>query len=186
MALKEFFERERILSQVIRFGIRKRLKDENVAEHSFHVALYAMLLADIEQKKFGNKVNMERIFRGALLHDMEECMTGDIIFHFKHSDKRLSTEIKRIGSKFYDKLIENLPRHMQKNYKEIWLNCKDPNTIEGRIVWAADRLEALFYALDEMKLGNESFNETIKEIMNEMRKIKLKSLDFVLKELNLK
>ncbi|MCW1296453.1 MAG: HD domain-containing protein [Candidatus Parvarchaeota archaeon] len=183
MSLKDFFESERVLGQVIRFGIRKRLKDENVAEHSFHTALYAMILADIEQKKFGNKVNMEKVFRGALLHDLEECMTGDILFHFKHSDEKLTSEIKRIGTKFYEKLIKNLPASMQKDYMEAWLHCKDPNTIEGRIVWAADRLEALFYALDELRLGNKSFRLVLIEIMNDIKKIKLRSLDFVLNEI---
>ena len=92
--ISKFLFHERTLGNVIRFSAKRRLKDETVAEHSFHVALYYMILADLEEK-FGNKVDKEKLLKAALLHDLEECMTGDIIFHFKHSNEKLAKEIKK-------------------------------------------------------------------------------------------
>src|SRR5438132_7865233 len=102
--IKEFLSNERNLGKVIRFSADTRIKDETVAEHSYHVALYSMILADLEQQ-FGNKVNKERLMKAALIHDLEECLTGDIIYDFKHSNEKLAEEIKKMGGRFYQKLV---------------------------------------------------------------------------------
>lgn len=173
------------MSSVIRFSARKRVKDENVAEHSFHVAMYAMILADME-KGFGNKVNTEKLLRSAIIHDLEESLTGDIIYDFKHSDKKLSQEIKRIGLGFYQNLMKNLPKDISKEYVELWENQKQMNTIEGKILFAADKLEALFYALEEISLGNKNFKVVAKGLMDTVKDLKLKSVDMILKEIKVR
>ena len=182
--INAFLLHERNLGKVIRFSAKTRIKDESVAEHSFHVALYSMLLADLEEK-FGNKVDKEKLLKASLLHDLEECMTDDIIFDFKHGDKKLSKEIKRMGLLFYEKLIGNLPDHMTKEYIDLWSNGKNPRTIEGKILHASDRLEALMYSLEEFQLGNKQFKQVIDIVVKDLKTIKLKSVDYFLKELSL-
>lgn len=84
-SMKRFLSNIRNLDKIIRFNTMTRLKDETVAEHSFHAAFYAMILADLEIRA-GNKVNVEKVLRGAIVHDMEEALTGDVIHSFKYSD----------------------------------------------------------------------------------------------------
>ena len=50
---------------------------ESVAAHSFGVAVIAMLLAD-RARAVGVEVNVERLLRMALLHDLTETRTGDL------------------------------------------------------------------------------------------------------------
>src|ERR671914_48325 len=50
---------------------------ESVAAHSYGVALTAMLLAD-EVRARGAEVDVERVLRIALLHDLQETRTGDM------------------------------------------------------------------------------------------------------------
>src|SRR5918911_1250784 len=50
---------------------------ESVAAHSYGVALAAMLLAD-ECAARGVEVDVERVLRLALLHDLQEARTGDL------------------------------------------------------------------------------------------------------------
>lgn len=184
MNMKEFLNSQRNLGRVIRFSAHSRINDENVAEHSYHVTFYAMLLADLE-KRFGNRVDTEKLLRASLLHDLEEAMTGDILHDFKHRDEKLTKEIKRMGLQFFTEMIANLPEDEAEKYTEIWKNAKDSKTVEGRILKAADRLDALLYSIDEYNLGNKKFKTVIDKILKNLRSLGLKSVDLILRELEL-
>lgn len=85
----------RSLMTVERFSVYKCHFREDVAQHSYLTAMYAMILAGLERRR-GRKVDVEKLLRMALLHDAEESRTGDIHHPFKHQDrllqKRLMTE----------------------------------------------------------------------------------------------
>jgi putative hydrolase of HD superfamily len=180
---KDFLKKERKLDKVIRFSAQMRIKDESVSEHSFHVALYSMILADLEEKNFKNKVDKEKLLKTALLHDLEECLTGDIIYDFKHTDKGLTREIKKMSQRFFENLMKNLPEKIAKEYILFWSKSKDKNRIEGKIIEAADKLEGLIYALDEFSLGNKEFKKIIEGYKRQLRAIKLKSVNLILNQI---
>ncbi|MFC1789560.1 YfbR-like 5'-deoxynucleotidase [Patescibacteria group bacterium] len=180
--IKKFIDRERRLDRVIRFSAHKRIKDQSVSEHSFHVSLYAMILADMEEKIFGKKINKEKVLKSAMLHDLEECLTGDIIHSFKYTDKNLKEDIEKVGEKYLMELLNGLPGKISGDYAKSWKISREGKTIEGKIVEAADKLEGLFYALDEFSLGNKAFHKMIKAYLNLLEKIDLKSLKLILKE----
>lgn len=172
--------RERNLGKIVRFSTLLRLKDENVAEHCFHTTLYAMMLADMEIE-FGNKVDVEKVMRMALLHDIEEAMTGDILHSFKYSDKELLNSIKKMGHKFYVEMLHDLPKNLSKKYSKVW-NDFD-STIESRIVEAADKLEALIYAMEELSSGNKAFKRVKNTLISFLEKINIKSVKTILSQL---
>ena len=180
---KDFLKEERKLDKVIRFSAQMRIKDESVSEHSFHVALYAMILADLEEKIFKNKVNKEKLLKTALLHDLEECLTGDIIYDFKHTNESLTREIKRMSQKFFENLMKNFPEKVAKEYIALWTTAKDKKKIEGKIIEAADKLEGLIYALNEFSLGNKGFKKIIEVYRRQLRSIKLKSVSLILNQI---
>jgi len=180
--IDKFLLLERRLDTIIRFGAKTRIKNETVAEHSFHTALYAMILADMEEN-FGNRVNKEKLLKTALLHDLEECQTGDIIYNFKHGDEKLSKQISKFSLKFFERIMKNLPEKMSKEYIDLWKNSKDLNTIEGRIMEAADKLEGLLYSNQELSLGNSSFKDVIDVYIKQLKSLKLKSVDIVLEKI---
>ena len=180
---KNFLREERKLDRVIRFSAQMRIKDESVSEHSFHVALYSMILADLEEKFFKNKVDKEKVLKTAILHDLEECLTGDIIYDFKHTQESLTREIKKMSQSFLEKLIKNLPEKIAKEYVWLWSKSKDKNKIEGKIIEAADKLEGLIYALNEFSLGNTAFKLIIENYKKQLKGFKLKSLNLILKQI---
>jgi 5'-deoxynucleotidase YfbR-like HD superfamily hydrolase len=180
---KKFIQDEKKLDRVIRFSAHTRIQDESVAEHSFHVVLYAMILADLEEKIFKNKVDKEKVLKTALLHDLEECRTGDIIYDFKHTNEKLAREIKQISRQFFEDLMQNLPEKISKEYIFLWQTAKDKRKIEGKIVEAADKLEGLIYALNEFSLGNKGFQTAIKTYKRQLKDIHLKSVDLILKQI---
>lgn len=183
MSLKEFFMTERNLDNVVRFSNQSRIKDESVAEHSFHTALYAMILADMEIS-FGNKVDVEKVLRSCLIHDLEESMTGDVLHGFKYSDPELLNNMKKMGAEFYKKIVGNLPDRVSENYVKLWEESKNEG-IEGKIVEAADRIEALMYSIEEYSLGNKNFKPMISGIVKMLQEIDLKSVKTILENLEL-
>lgn len=180
---KDFLGNERNLDRIIRFSAQMRLKDESVSEHSFHTALYAMILADLEERVFKNKVDKEKVLKTALLHDLEECLTGDIIYNFKHTEKTLTEQIKKMSKKFLEDLMKKLPKEISGDYMSLWQNSKDTQKIEGKIIEAADKLEGLIYSLNEFSLGNKAFGKIIKGYQKQFKEINLKSLDFILQQI---
>lgn len=178
--VKKFLSNVRNLDKVIRFSTQMRLKDESVAEHSFHTAFYAMILADMEIKN-GNKVDVEKVLRRALLHDIEESLTGDVIHGFKYSDPELAEKMKQMGLEFCKKLLQDVPEFSE-NYLRFWNEAKD-ETVEGKIVEAADKMEALMYSLEEYSLGNKNFKPIIENLTENLRSTGLKSVEALLKDL---
>jgi putative hydrolase of HD superfamily len=182
MGFKDFIKHERNLDKVIRFSAKGRIRDQTVAEHIFHTSLYAMIMGDLEIQ-MGNKVNMEKLLRTTLIHDLEESLTGDIIFDFKHSDERVAEEIKNLGKKFFEDIVKHLPKNISEKYTDIWFNAKDENIIEGKIMHAADKFEALAYAMEEKQMGNKNFDVIIERLTQDLKNVKLKSVDIILKEM---
>lgn len=180
---KDFLKNTRKLDKIIRFSAQMRIKDESVSEHSFYTAFYAMILADLEEKIFKNKVNKESVLKTALLHDIEESLTGDIIHSFKHIDKNLNKEINRLSQKFLDNLMDNLPEKIAKEYKILWKQAKDTTKIEGKIIEAADKLEGLIYSLNEQALGNKEFEKIIKWYQRELKILELESVNLILNQI---
>ena len=71
---------------------------ENVAAHSWRVALMALLLKDEMED-----VDMDKVIRMCLIHDIGEAVTGDI----PTFDKTAKHE--EIEKKAVDNLLKNLP-----------------------------------------------------------------------------
>jgi putative hydrolase of HD superfamily len=180
---KDFLKEERKLDEIVRFSAQTRIKDESVSAHSFHVALYAMILADLEEKIFSNKVNQEKILKIALLHDLEECLTGDVIHSFKYENKSLNQKIQEIGQKFFENLMKNLPKEIAKDYLNFWRKSREKKGFEEKIVEAADKLEGLIYSLNELSLGNKGFKPIVEKYKKLLRKKKLKSVDLIFKQI---
>ena len=183
MPLNEFFFTERNLGKVIRFSNQMRIKDESVAEHSFHTAMYAMILADLEVS-MGNRVDTEKVLRCCLVHDLEESMTGDILHGFKYSDPELLKNMKKMGAEFYKNIVGNLPGDMPKKYEGLWSDAKAAS-IEGEIVEAADKIEALIYSIEEYSMGNKIFRPIIDGLVKTLDEIGLKSVQTILKQLEI-
>jgi len=182
MNFKEFINQQRNLDKIIRFSAKAKIRDMTVSEHSYHVAFYAMMLADLE-RKFGNKVDVEKVLRAALVHDLEEVLTGDILSPFKRSDSTLAEQIQRMGFEFMKKLMSNLPENLSEKYVERWVHARDKDSLEGKIVQAADWMEALLYAMEEYSMGNKGFEGNINEYAGNLKSLNLSSVGMILEQI---
>lgn len=144
------------LRYVKRFSTCRVLHPESVAEHSYYVAFYAMLIADWAIGEGLRDVDMERLLRRSLLHDTEEARTGDMPRFFKHHDERLRREIERSAvAAFREVVRESVDEKEAAILEQHWQNAKD-DTVEGRILAFADFLSVLAYVVEEMRNSNRT------------------------------
>lgn len=175
-----FLRRLRGLSLVNRWNFHYVNKPENVAEHSYWVAIYAMVLADMENKELTSaaKYNVQEVMRGALLHDWEEAVTGDLPSLVKKTCKSDWAKVENAG---FDQLVEPLNgTGADAYYKSFWHTAHDYGDRVGMLIKAADLMDRLAYAYDEQQRGNKAFDRIVLETVKQLRAMRLLSVDSIL------
>lgn len=177
---KEFIDRLRGLSVVKRWNFHPSLTTENVAEHSYYVAIYAWLFATMDAPL--DQVFINRVVMHALFHDVEEALTGDLPMLVK---RMLIDPWKVIEWYAFDQLTETLPTSLKNIVYRNKFNIKDnevDSDIVHRYVKAGDIFDVLMYCRAEAKLGNTNYKLIEQESVTLLQKINLPSVSTVLKE----
>jgi putative hydrolase of HD superfamily len=127
---------------------------ESIADHSFSVCAFSMLLADMEKKR-GVDVDVERVLRMAILHDMSESLTFDISKAYLEYLGKRGAEIKvELEGAAWEQLARGLNDSMLKrNYTNLQTEFDEEATVEAGIVHTADALDILLQVIDYRKRG---------------------------------
>jgi putative hydrolase of HD superfamily len=129
---------------------------ESVAAHSYGVALAAMLLAD-EVRRRGVDVNVERVLRIALLHDLAETRTGDMP---RTVARYYGEELRRRAERAaFDDVMRGLGGEGAKDYGELHEDYERRASLEARLVKAADIVDLLAQALYFERAGARGLDE---------------------------
>ena len=158
---------------------------ESIADHSFSVLVLSLVLADLEVKR-GIKVDVEKVLRMAALHDIGEALTFDISKAYLEYLGKKGEVIKReLEDSAWRTLISELNTPQLANkYARIQFEYNAHETIESKIVHAADGLDILLQVLDYRQKGYtepllaELWNTTY----SSLRKCKIASARNILKE----
>jgi putative hydrolase of HD superfamily len=128
---------------------------ESVAAHSFGVAVIAMLLADRARAR-GIDVNVERLLRMALLHDLTEARTGDLPSTIKRyfGKSAIKAADEAIAKEVFNELGD-----LSEYYLELFLDYEHRVSVESRLVKAADKLDLLVQSREYEKGGARSLQE---------------------------
>ena len=120
-------------------------RHESVAEHSWRLAMLALLLRDALPE-----VDMDKVLRMCLIHDVGEAVTGDIP-SFQKTDANEETERQAIAE-----LLSPLPDGLRGELTALFAEMDALATPEARVYKALDKLEVVvtFLAvLELMKIG---------------------------------
>ena len=128
---------------------------ESVAAHSFGVSVTAMLLAD-ELLAHGVAVDVEKVLRLALLHDWAEARVGDMprtatLYFGSEARQRADTAAFKDLTKPIEKSDERYTR-LNEDYEA-------RNSLEARLVKAADVIDLLVQALALERAGGRGLDE---------------------------
>jgi len=112
---------------------------ESVAEHSYRVTIIAYLLAkDLE-------CDTQKLIQMALIHDLAEILTGDIVF-----EHGFNVDLKKKFEK--DNLeraaMKDLSSMVTTDFSKLWEEFTAQKTNEARILKQIDKLEMAIQALE--------------------------------------
>lgn len=139
--------KSRGLRHVPRFQNSPRIKDNNVAEHSYYVALYTCILC--EYLGFDD-LAIKNMLIYSLLHDVHEGISIDIPNNLKRLTKESSGAIERTA--------------MTEIFRDLPYDIELISSSAKHIPKMADMIDALIYSVEEHKMGNKFFLPIILEI----------------------
>ena len=120
---------------------------ESVAEHSWRLALMAMLM-----REHFPEADMERVIRMCLIHDLGEAFTGDIPSFLKtRADEAREHALLRAW-------VTSLPEPQRTELSMLYAEMDARQTLEARIYKALDGLEAVIQH-NEADISTWSENE---------------------------
>lgn len=111
---------------------------ENSAEHSWHVCLCALMLKDYANEK----IDINRVIKMLLIHDLGEIDAGDTIVY-----DSFTKDVKDAESSGLYRVLNILPEIKQKEYKKLWEEFEFGNTPDAKYAKAIDRVPPLLHNL---------------------------------------
>ncbi|MBP2002525.1 5'-deoxynucleotidase [Paenibacillus shirakamiensis] len=147
------------LRAIQRWSLMRSTSSENVAEHSFHVAILAHLLCEIGNQVYDKQLNADRAATLALFHDATEVFTGDIPTPVKHHNPKLLSSFREMEGIAAERLISMIPTELKHIYAPI-LHPEPEQDVDYEIrtyVKAADSLDAYLKCAWELASGNREF-----------------------------
>lgn len=175
------------MKSVPRHSITVEGVKESVAAHSWRLAVMAYLL----KNEVDDDVDIDKVIRMCLLHDIGEAVTNDIP-SFNKTDEDRETEDKAV-----DQLLRLLPDRLYREFSELFGEMEERKTKEAKMYKALDNMEAVIqhnesdistwltleyelqqtYGMDTAKgqplmeeLRAEVLNDTLKKIETEGKK----------------
>jgi putative hydrolase of HD superfamily len=112
-------------------------RQENDAEHSWHLATMAMIL----QEHAAEPVDLVRVVKMVLIHDLVEIDAGDT-FAYDEVGAKDKPERER---KAADRIFYLLPDDQAAEVDQLWTEFEARETPESRFAAALDRFQPLFH-----------------------------------------
>ena len=107
-------------------------RPESVADHCWRLSLMPLLV----EKEFPD-VDINKVVRMCILHDLGESVTGDIPC-FKKTDADEAVEKNAVG-----RLLANLPDDLRAEFSALFAEMERLETREAKLYKALDNLEAV-------------------------------------------
>lgn len=113
---------------------------ENSAEHSWHIAVMAMVLAE-----YANQPEIDRfkVIKMLLIHDLVEIDAGDTFAY----DKDAKTDKPEREKTAADRIFNLLPPDQAADFRALWDEFEARSTPEACFAAALDRLQPLIHNL---------------------------------------
>lgn len=127
-----FLEAAEALKDVKRSGFTSKGRQEDSAAHSWRLCLWLLVFED----QFEG-VDMLRLLKICILHDLGEAISGDIPAPLQCEDK---SETERAD---FETLTEPLRYDLQRTFLDLWDEYQKAETPEAQIAKGLDKLETI-------------------------------------------
>jgi putative hydrolase of HD superfamily len=110
---------------------------ENSGEHSWHLALYALTLAD----QAGEGVRVDRVIRMLLLHDLVEIDVGDVPIHSANGAAHGSQATQAAEAQAAERIFGLLPPDLAQDFRALWDEFEAAETPDAVFAKSLDRVQ---------------------------------------------
>lgn len=140
---------------------------ESIADHSYSLALLCLHYAE----NYNKELDLLKVLKMSLIHDLGECIVGDIIPNELISEKiKYEQELKAISAIFGRDETGT-------EFVEVWKEFERAESSEAKYVKQMDKIEMLLQALDYHKQENvdlQQFFDSTEEVMSDKFFIELR------------
>jgi putative hydrolase of HD superfamily len=150
---------------------------ENVAEHTYHMILTAVLL--LEDKLTAEE--LLKVIKIILVHDLGEIGADDLAFNKKTADQT------KLEEKAYSDMVSLLPVDKQKEYFQLWLEFEELSTKEAYYAKAIDKLQSQIVVYSHLLndhgyeyINQSTVSETKRLIWGYIRDVFGKQFEFII------
>ena len=110
-------------------------RPENDAEHSWHLAMMAIVLAGHANEP----IDLEKVMKMVLIHDIVEIDSGDVfVYDTTKSHDNFDEELKAAR-----RIFGILPEEQAEEFINLWIEFEEMKTPESKFARLLDRLEPL-------------------------------------------
>lgn len=113
---------------------------ENSGEHSWHIALYALILAEHSNKP----IRIDRVLKMLLIHDLVEIDAGDNPIHGDHD----ITEVEAIEQAAANRIFGLLPTDQRDSFRDLWEEFEAAETDDAVFAKSIDRVQPVICNLE--------------------------------------
>ncbi|MCS5559447.1 MAG: HD domain-containing protein [Oceanospirillaceae bacterium] len=128
---------------------------ENSAEHSWQVTLAALMLKDYAAQP----VDIDRVLRMLLIHDLCEIDTGDVIVY-----EAIGSEHEAAEAAATERILGLLPNGMGDEYIALWHEFETAKSADARFAKALDRALPLLHNLNDQGHSWQSHGITVEQV----------------------
>jgi putative hydrolases of HD superfamily len=110
---------------------------ENSGEHSWHLALYALVLAD----QAAPGVDINRVIKMLLLHDLVEIDVGDVPIHSANGQAHASAVTQQAEARAAERIFGLLPNELRDDLHALWQEFEATETPDAIFAKSLDRVQ---------------------------------------------
>jgi putative hydrolase of HD superfamily len=136
---------------------------ENDAEHSWHLAMMALIL----HSHSNEDINLSKVIKMLLIHDIVEIDAGDTFaYDMAGQEGKFERELHAAN-----RIFGLLPVNQGEELKNLWLEYEQRETAEAKFAASLDRLQPLIH--NHLNEGDtwQKFNITSDKVLNKNRQI---------------
>ncbi|OJF76086.1 MAG: hypothetical protein BKP49_08000 [Treponema sp. CETP13] len=116
-------------------GVVGGARQENSAEHSWHIAIMAFTLQEYAEKD----IDILRVIKMLLIHDLVEIYAGDVFLYDDAGRDKIKTQEKKAA----DKLFGLLPDEQSREFNGLWNEYEQASTKEAKYALVLDNLQPI-------------------------------------------
>jgi putative hydrolase of HD superfamily len=135
--LEFIIEIDKLKTVLRRTWLLDRSRRENSAEHSWHLALMAVLLAEYGPAT----LDLPRVIKMILVHDLVEIDAGDTFCY----DQAAVLDQQERERRAADRLFSLLPADLESELRGLWEEFESRASAEARFAAALDRLQPVLH-----------------------------------------